>query len=783
MRGMRLARRAVRRRGGTAPRINPDPVTSYGGAVQGLWTGGNESDGVIASVKMSVASSLVRLVASTSADLSNPYYSSESVATSSATNSGGTTYHLAKPKITGLPSNTQFYYGVLVNGILQGASVSRGEFKTTPPAGTAASFRFAFSSCDNSHTHNTYATMSALNPKPLFFHNTGDIGYFDIATNSPGLFHTGFDGILASSGAGPFYRTMPSRYMWSDHDFGFDNQKGTSTPARPAALSVYRQRVPHPPLGLPNSDDPICYEYTVGRVCFLVLDTRTDSTAGNTVENDPAQTRLGAEQKAWFKARLIAPENAGKVFVITFDVPWVATGAGGASDTDTWSGFRNERREIADYLKANGFAGRVCIMHGDMHALGYVTGSPTDYATGGGMVIPCMAAAPLNENGSIKGGPWDQTYNLGAEVNANLFGYVDVTDSGGSSITFDFRGMDVGGTQRISATFSLSTVAVAPVITAGQTFSVGEAATIGTTVGTVATTGGAPASWSITGGNTGTAFALSTAGVITVAAALSNATTPSYSLTVSATNSGGTDTETLTVNVTAASVTPVAFVQAAAAPENTLERTSATIALTSPATAGNLLLVYASPDKAVASIPAPTGFTLVPGMQHLTGPGVSAALFYKVAAGGEQNITCTHGGSNTILFSAAAVELSGASTSSPIDLSVMNTGNTLPGTTPRTLALTTGASTTSGAGQMAVACWSNDSMLNISAATAVGWDNGFTQRADSGVTTRNGSNGSPALSVATLPITNAGTAVSTTFSYTGGGDDERMGILVTVRKA
>jgi hypothetical protein len=226
---------------------------------------------------------------------------------------------------------------------------------------------------------------------------------------------------------------------------------------------------------------------------------------------------------------------------------------------------------------------------------------------------------------------------------------------------------------------------------------------------------------------------------------------------------------------------PVGFAQAKAA-SNTVATTSVSISLDAPATAGNLILVYSTPDKTAASIPPPTGFTLVPGMQHLTGPGVSGALFYKIAAGGEQSITCTHTGDSTIFFAAAAIELSNVRADAPIDLSVINIGNTKPELDPRTLALSTGTSITSSANQMAVAFWSVDSLNSIDSATSVGWNGGFTARTDVGVTTRSAGS-QPGLSVATLPVLTQGSTVSTAFSWTGDTDDERMGILVTVRPA
>ena len=68
----------------------------------------------------------------------------------------------------------------------------------------------------------------------------------------------------------------------------------------------------------------------------------------------------------------------------------------------------------------------------------------------------------------------------------------------------------------VSNTLTVNLTDVSPTITAGQTLSVSELATNGTGVGSVATTGDAPTTFTITAGNTGAAFAIDNAGNITV---------------------------------------------------------------------------------------------------------------------------------------------------------------------------------------------------------------------------------------------------------------------------
>ena len=97
------------------------------------------------------------------------------------------------------------------------------------------------------------------------------------------------------------------------------------------------------------------------------------------------------------------------------------------------------------------------------------------------------------------------------------------------------------------------TVGLHATITAGQTLSVSETATNGTGVGAVATTGDSPTTFTITAGNTGSAFAIDNAGNVTVndASVLDFDTAPAtYALTVQVGDGTSTSTETVTVNLT-----------------------------------------------------------------------------------------------------------------------------------------------------------------------------------------------------------------------------------------
>ena len=119
-----------------------------------------------------------------------------------------------------------------------------------------------------------------------------------------------------------------------------------------------------------------------------------------------------------------------------------------------------------------------------------------------------------------------------------------------------------GGGLSDSATVAVTVTNVNEAIVANDNSgTVAEDVTIGSAVATVATSdpdSGDSVSFAITAGNTGNAFAIDTAGNITTTAALDFETTPSYSLTVTATDGGGlSDSAAVIVNVTNINEAPV----------------------------------------------------------------------------------------------------------------------------------------------------------------------------------------------------------------------------------
>ena len=376
-----------------------------------------------------------------------------------------------------LQPDTAYYYALEIDGQLD--RKRRGGFRTFPQDGPA-SFTLAFASC--ARTASTSVVFDRIREHhPLFFLNMGDFHYLNIQTNDRSRFRAAYDAVLASPQQSDLYRQVPFVYIWDDHDFGGNNSNRKAS-SHEAARLTYDEYVPHYPLAAGTVDAAIYQSFQVGRVKFILTDLRSERDSV-TNKDDASKSMMGGKQKEWFKRELLAANGKYPLICWVSSVPWIGqVGANvygavktnqfgyihhsnllepstrtnrnrrGASDEDHWSVFSTERREIADFIKSNHIQG-VCILHGDSHMLAADDGTYSDYATGGGAPLPVLCAAPLDQEPSLKGGPYSQgVYRV--KEGEGCFGLLTVTDHG-KSMDVAFSGRNHNDEEKISLKFSV----------------------------------------------------------------------------------------------------------------------------------------------------------------------------------------------------------------------------------------------------------------------------------------------------------------------------------------
>lgn len=336
-------------------------------------------------------------------------------------------------EVTGLEPGSAYTYSVVLDG--RPVPTHIGSFQTMPRG--PASFTIAFGSCMRTASNGeVFDRIREANP--LFFLIPGDFNYANLASTDPAEYAGVYGENLGAPAQQALFLQAPVVYVWDDHDYG-GNDSDAHSPSRDAVREAYSAYVPHYPL-VADADGPIYQAFTVGRVRFLVTDTRS--------ERDPTSTpptMLGAAQKQWLKDELLAARATHALTVWVNAVPWIAEAAPGA---DNWSGYAEERREIADFIAANGIA-NLAMLSGDAHMLAIDDGTHSNFASEEGAGFPVFHAAALDRRGNVKGGP----YSEGAIPGGGHFGLMTVTDTG-DQIAVEWSGRDYTGAELIRYRFT-----------------------------------------------------------------------------------------------------------------------------------------------------------------------------------------------------------------------------------------------------------------------------------------------------------------------------------------
>jgi len=339
----------------------------------------------------------------------------------------------ARLPVTGLVQDTTYHYGIETAGTLDAA---RGKLKTHPvAAGSPASFTIAHASCTSYYdaapsNHRVYDAITAR--APLAFHMLGDLHYGDIATANSPLMRSKIHDTISTARAAAMFAAVPFTYVWDDHDFGPDNSDGTFV-GKTNVAAVYRQAIPHHTL----PDTGAVYQaWIVGRVRFIQTDLRYYRTP-NGATDDAAKTMMGATQKAWFKAELLAAKDNLLTVWLNSQVWSVDTFTGQDADRDHWGAYSTERAEINDYMATNGIT-NVIQLTGDQHAL--AIRRHVDYSTAQTAPMRIYSAAALDSLPVTRAGGWDQV-----QAGKGQYGTLDVSDFG-TGVKVDWNGWAVNPT-------------------------------------------------------------------------------------------------------------------------------------------------------------------------------------------------------------------------------------------------------------------------------------------------------------------------------------------------
>ncbi len=394
----------------------------------GPWSGAVTSTSV--TIKAAMSNDVhARLALSTSNKLTSPEF--QQPALSSASDMTVNTFEL-----TGLQPDTAYFYALEIDGVL--LKDRAGRFRTFPREDRAASFSFVCAGdASTGSTHKVFNTI--LDENPLFFLHLGDLHYGNVHSKLVAEYRQKYSETLGSKTQANLYRNVPIAYVWDDHDFCGNNSNGTFE-GKAAARIAYQQCVPHYPLiesvAQGPSSIPIYQAFTVGRVRFLLTDTRSERSDPDDDDN-AEKTILGQKQKDWLKDELSRGKDKYKLVVWVNSIPWI-TDAEHSTD-DQWLGYQTERTELGSFIETNDIR-NVCMLSADTHLLAIDDGSNNHPPAGAGG-FPVFQAAPLDRPNSDKCGPFSRKK---FDSHKGQYGLVKITDTGGAKVQVEWIGKRAG---------------------------------------------------------------------------------------------------------------------------------------------------------------------------------------------------------------------------------------------------------------------------------------------------------------------------------------------------
>lgn len=396
-----------------------------------VWTGAVTPTSFKINFKLKNSAKKVRVAISESQSMSSPTFTSYYTTDPANQN-------ILSITAVGLKANTTYYYNIEIDNNLQIQENPIGKVKTFPDGPTF--YSFVVGACAFYSEHPVYDAMKRLNP--LFYINMGDLHYEDPSSADVNEHREALENaVLKKKRSGAFFKEVPIAYTWDDHDFS-GNGSNTYSIGKKAARLAYQQVVPHYPLPSGIGDVPIYQAFTAGSVRFILTDLRSEKSTVSI---------MGKAQKEWFKNEVLTAKTNKEIIAWVSSVPYMGT------YEDTWGGFENERRELADFFLENEIE-NLFILCGDAHMIAIDNGDNSDFSSRlkkSKYKYPVFHAAALNRTGSNKGGKYSHGAYPNPSPATGQFGYITVKDDGRSSVCIEFKGYRVepasGTTQVITS--------------------------------------------------------------------------------------------------------------------------------------------------------------------------------------------------------------------------------------------------------------------------------------------------------------------------------------------
>jgi len=339
----------------------------------------------------------VGLEVATDEDFTTIVYSNLSLAPDGAAD------NTVKADVTGMSADTLHYYR-----FIQGADTSRvGRVRTAPTTATSKQFKFVWTG-DSNAFFKPYTVLDTIpDDDPDMWLYIGDTIYGDDSRSGTGVavvrgdYHTKYKENRSDRSLRNVLAALGTYTMWDDHEvtndfWGADPGIATQMAAGNQAFRDYQ------PIREDGGDPMQLYRsFQWGALAeFFLIDARQyrdaqayvtepaclsagqpatlpNPTCQAEIDN-PSRTYLGAAQKAWLKAALLASTakfkfimNGPLISELLF-LPY-----------DRWEGYAAEREEILEFIEANSIK-NVVFLSTDIHALIVNSEAANPGGSGGG---------------------------------------------------------------------------------------------------------------------------------------------------------------------------------------------------------------------------------------------------------------------------------------------------------------------------------------------------------------------------------------------------------------